>query len=115
MFLNRLHVLALATALSVGGAAGGALAQAGAAPGASPSVDTGAAGTGKFPVRERAGPNATGAVGSPAVNPPGNPPGTIDPTPEAAVEAGATGKSPCLPTGGKNPNSVNPSGMPSRC
>lgn len=79
--------LVLVTALSFG--AGGALAQAGmgsmdSAPGtpkAAPSVDTGAAGTDRFPVQESSDPKTTGSstAGGPSVNPPGNPPGTIDP------------------------------------
>ncbi|RDI57820.1 hypothetical protein [Microvirga subterranea] len=109
--------LLLAACLSVGPVTGAA-AQVAPPSGskASPSVDTGAAGTEKFPVREQSEPGATGAVGSPAVNPPGNPPGTIKPSPDAAVRSGASGNSPCFPgQSGQRAGNTNPSGAPSRC
>jgi hypothetical protein len=115
--------LVLVTALSFG--AGGALAQAGmgsmdSAPGtpkAAPSVDTGAAGTDRFPVQGSSDPKTTGSstAGSPSVNPPGNPPGTIDPNADAAAKAGVSGNSPCFSGTGQAIGNVNPSGSPSRC
>ncbi|HZH51130.1 MAG TPA: hypothetical protein VEZ16_04530 [Microvirga sp.] len=118
MLSKRIHALAIAAVLAAG-ATGVAFAQAGAPSGggkASPGIDTGASGTDKFPLRERAEPNATGAVGSPAVNPPGNPVGTIDPNPNAAAESGASGTSPCFPgQSGQQVGNVNPSGAASQC
>jgi hypothetical protein len=110
--------LILIAALSF--AAGGAFAQAGmgsmdsgpaGSSKAAPSVDTGAAGTNKFPVRETSDPKTTGSsiVGDPSVNPPGNPPGTIPPNADAAKRAGASGKNPCFPESGQA------AGTPSRC
>jgi hypothetical protein len=117
--------LVLVAALSCG--TGGAFAQAGmgsmdsgAGPSkAAPSVDTGAAGTPKFPVGESSDPKTTGSSigGDPSVNPPGNPPGTIPPNADAATKAGASGKNPCIPESGQAVGNVNPSGSPSpsRC
>jgi hypothetical protein len=116
MLLKHPCAYVLAASLSVG-TTGGVLAQTGPSPSRpAPSVDTGAAGTGSFPVRERSEPNATGAVGSPAVNPPGNPPGTIQPNADAAAAAGASGKNPCFPgESGQKVGNANPSGSASRC
>jgi hypothetical protein len=125
MSLKRLSAVALALLLSAG-SAGVPLAQTGAsdsagnAPGMSrpaPGVDTGAAGTDKFPVTETTGPRATGSVGNGAsANPPGNPPGTIDPNPNAAISAGASGKNTCFPgQTGQSVGSSNPAGQPSKC
>jgi hypothetical protein len=115
--------LVLAAALSL--AAGGALAQAGmgsvdgatGSPKAAPSVDTGAAGTNKFPLRETSDPKVTGSsiVGDPSVNPPGNPSGTIPPNADAAAKAGASGKSPCFSQNEQAAGTTNPSSAPSRC
>jgi len=117
MLQRNLYRLAFAAILSVG-IMGGATAQPAPSSGskAAPGVDTGAAGTDAFPLRERSEPGTTGAVGSSAVNPPGNAPGTIDPTPNAAVESGASGNSPCFPgQSGQKAGNVNPSGAASRC
>ncbi len=109
--------LVLAAALSL--VAGGALAQAGmgsvdgatGSPKAAPSVDTGAAGTNKFPLRETSDPKVTGSsiVGDPSVNPPGTPPGTIRPNAGEAARAGASPKNNCFPETGQA------AGTPSRC
>jgi hypothetical protein len=125
MSLKRLGSVALALVLSAG-TIGASLAQtgtsgsAGNTPGSSrpaPSVDTGAAGTDKFPVTETKDPRATGSVGNGAsANPLGNPSGTIDPTPNAAISSGASGRNKCFPgQTGQSAGSSNPAGQPSQC
>jgi len=125
MLLKRLSIPVLAASV-LAGASGAVLAQAGmgtmpenppATPRAAPSVDTGAAGTDKAPVRETSDPNATGSlVGSPAANPPGNPSGTIQPNANDATNMGASGINPCFPgQSGQAVGNTNPSGTASRC
>lgn len=109
MVLMQLHALAIVVALCSGqliwllpslGAPSGA-------PSPALEVDTGAAGTDKFPVWESDGPNnAAGSISSPSVSLPGNQSGTIDPNADALPGPGISGKSPCLPRQSARPSAI---------